>query len=49
MTCAPMTTGATGRVCVSLNAGTFVFMIEYGPAPDPTLPITVREAVVHRT
>jgi hypothetical protein len=46
-TCAPMSTGKTGRVCVSVDAATFVFMMEVGP--DATFPITVRESVVHRT
>jgi hypothetical protein len=49
MTCAPIPTGTSGRACVSVDRTTFVMMMEFGPATDPTLPISVREAVVHRT
>jgi hypothetical protein len=49
MTCAPITADATGRVCVSVDRTSFVMMMEFGPAIDPTLPVIVRESVVHRT
>ena len=49
MTCAPITAGSTGRVCVSVDNASFVVMVEFGPATDPALPTAVREAVVHRT
>ena len=49
MTCAPFTAGATGRVCVSVDGSSFVMMMDFGSATDPTLPIIVRESVVHRT
>jgi hypothetical protein len=34
---------------VSVDRTSFVMMMEFGPANDLTLPIPVREAVVHRT
>ena len=49
MTCAPFTAGATGRVCVSVDGTSFVMMMDFGSATDPTFPVTVRETVVHRT
>jgi hypothetical protein len=49
MSCAPITADATGRVCVSVDRTSFVMMMEFGPAIDPTLPVIVRESVVHRT
>jgi hypothetical protein len=49
MSCAPFTAGATGRVCVSVDRTSFVMMMEFGSATDPTLPVIVRESVVHRT
>ena len=47
--CAPITADATGRVCVSVDRTSFVMMMEFGPAFEPTLPVIVRESVVHRT
>jgi hypothetical protein len=49
MSCAPITADATGRVCVSVDRTSFVMMMEFGPTIDPTLPVIVRESVVHRT
>jgi hypothetical protein len=49
MSCAPITVDATGRVCVSVDSTSFVMTMEFGPTIDPTLPVIVRESVVHRT
>jgi hypothetical protein len=50
MTCAPITAGTTtGRTCVSVDRTSFVMMMVFGPATDAALPVSVREAVVHRT
>jgi len=34
---------------VSVDRTSFVMMMEFGPAIEPTIPIIVRESVVHRT
>ena len=49
VSCAPITAGTTGRACVSVDGASLVTMMEFAPTiTDPTVPVSVREAVVHR-
>jgi hypothetical protein len=50
VTCAPITTGTTGRACVAVDGTSIVTMMEFAPPDtDLALPTVVRESVVHRT
>jgi hypothetical protein len=51
MSCAPIAGGATGQICVAVDAGSFFFVVDTyrGGTVDPGMPVTAREAFVHRT
>ena len=50
MSCAPIAGGATGQICVAVDAGSFFFVVDTyrGGTVDPGMPVTAREAFVHR-
>lgn len=51
MSCASLAGGATGQICVAVDAGSFFFIADtyQGGAVDPAVPGIAREALVHRT
>jgi hypothetical protein len=51
LSCAPLLGGATGQICVAVDAGSYFFVVDIYRVGkvDPGLPVIAREAIVHRT